>query len=531
MAQPDAYHGFSGRRRLALEECLHAIERLLGPGVIEWLLVAGEPSAAFVKLTGVLGWDPSDGEARAARERIMADARIRHLLETLPRWGIDSFSGHDSPRFLPNALAILHDLGVRAGDHPALDQALEDLVSHQDDRGHFQSRWSFRSGEPSWRALPCDTLAITEVLLRYGRASDPRVQRAIAAAARAIGQTPQGRGWRCTPDPGSRFRGPGRVADLCPQATLEGLRLFAHVPAHERPARLADVARAAIAVWRRRASERPYQFGHGYQFKSVKWPDLWYDVLAVVRALGPYPEVWGAPGAADEDRAAVAELVACLIAYNTDEQGRIVPQRTYRGFEAFSFGRKGAPSPTATAIVAAALVPFVVLADDVLSVDVAALGSSKGGTGTARPPRRPWLPLTGTTAESSPCPAPATTSAYPAEAAVARVLARHHLTTPWVPASVESVVGDLAAVRANELVAAHLALRARSVVAEPSRLEAALFERRSLALFRGMRGDLFVVRPEALPVIAAATGRAVRQPRRHAATLRAHRRRGPRASR
>jgi hypothetical protein len=60
---------------------------------------------------------------------------------------------------------------------------------------------------------------------------------------------------------------------------------------------------------------------------------------------------------------------------------------TYRGYQTHSMGRKGAPSPFATARVLVALARVGDLADEVAAVDVLALSSSKGGSGTARPPR------------------------------------------------------------------------------------------------------------------------------------------------
>ena len=68
---------------------------------------------------------------------------------------------------------------------------------------------------------------------------------------------------------------------------------------------------------------------------------------------------------------------------------RVTPLATFKGFEAYSFGQKKNPSPFATALVWAALKRFEPVAEMIADVDVAALGSSKGGTGTAMPPRLP----------------------------------------------------------------------------------------------------------------------------------------------
>ena len=131
-------------------------------------------------------------------------------------------------------------------------------------------------------------------------------------------------------------------------------------------------------------------FGHGIAFKTVKWPPFWYGDLAVLEAIGRYPELWepDAREARAEDRAAVIELASCLLAYNVGPDGRVTPHSCYRGFEGFSFGQKKSPSPYATARVFAALKPFERLAPEVARADVRTLASSKGGSGLARAPRR-----------------------------------------------------------------------------------------------------------------------------------------------
>lgn len=484
----------------------NAIADLLGGDVVGWLLDAHEPSATFVTLTRVLGRPDDDGDVHFARAAVLAEERVANLVKALPVWGVDEFSGHDSPNFLPNLLGLLHDLGVRAGDFERVDISLDALATHQDAQGRFESYGRYHGSEAHWGALLCDTHAIAGALLRYGRGDDPRVKKALARAAADLAVTPQGPAWRCEPDKRSVFRGPGRKADVCPQVTLEALRAFAYLPPAERPAAVAQAACTPLEVWRRRADERPYMFGHGYQFKSAKWPNLWYDVLGVVSTLGRYPEVWSGADADPSDRRAMAELVACLVAYNTDENGRVIPRRVYRGFEEFSFGQKKQPSPTATALVAAALAPFEELVSEIAAVDVAGLGSSKGGSGT------PVLPKTaGRPARKVPpaCPTPGNARAYAHAAVLPRLLARHHLGTPWIAATPETVVSDVVGLHATSPTGPYLSLAARLPAFSAESLSGALYDRRSLSLFRCMRGALFVVRSDMLPVLAAATGAAV----------------------
>lgn len=364
---------------------------LLGADPVPWILASLEPYAAWAALTGVLGLPEADVRVVRARLEVLADARVKTLLEELPAWGEGDVPGHHSAAFLPNRLNLLADMGVRGGDDERVDALLDAMLAHQDREGRFLT-WGRYPGrpEPAWGTLSCDTNAITDVLLRFGRGGDERVARALARIRDDAAETPQGRGWRCIPEKHTLFRGPGRKADACPQVTLEALRALSQVPPPDRPSWLADAARTPLAVWRRRAGERPYSFGHGYQFKSVKWPDMWYGVLWVLETVGRFPELWRGEAVREEDRRSVAELAACLIAYNFAEDGRVTPRRTYRGFEAFSFGQKREPSPFATARCLTALARVADLAEEIHQVDVQSLPSSKGGSGSVVPPPRGW---------------------------------------------------------------------------------------------------------------------------------------------
>ncbi len=88
-------------------------------------------------------------------------------------------------------------------------------------------------------------------------------------------------------------------------------------------------------------------FGHGSRFKTVKWPTTWYDIHGVLDT----------------------------------------PRSCYWGFEGYSFGQKQRPSPFATARLLQVLRRFDDLCDEAAAVDVTALTTSKGGAGTARPPK------------------------------------------------------------------------------------------------------------------------------------------------
>jgi hypothetical protein len=379
-----------------------------------WLLAADEPAARWVLLTGVLGAPQDADDVRRARAAVLTCDGTRELLERLPDWETPSdVGGHNSPRYAPNLLGLLSDMGVGPGDDARVEALLDAFVRHERD-GRFYCLAQWRgTPAPVWGTLPCDTHIIADVLVRFGRDGDEAVLRSLARIAADLTETAQGPGWKCLPDPQVKFRGPGRVADVCPVVSLQALRLFARLPGRGFPgcaggassgaARsvmpdgrtdepdLLGAARTVLRAWRERGAEKPYMFGHGRGFKTVKWYPSWYDVLLVLDTVGRYPEVWSRQSAtaADEDRRAVAELAACLIAYNIAPDGTVTPQSCYKGYEGFSFGQKKRPSPLATARLLTVVRRFGELADEIAAIDVRALTSSKGGTGRALPPRLP----------------------------------------------------------------------------------------------------------------------------------------------
>ena len=358
-----------------------------------WLLECGEPAARWVTLTGVLDRPADDPEVAMVRRAVVADAGTRALLDRIPDWTAgEGFSGHDSPRFAPNLVGLLFDSGIEAGDDPRIDRLLDQMLDHQDADGRFPSFAAERRGEqPVWGALLCDSHAVLDVLVRAGRAGHPKVRAGLNRLSADLTRTAQGQAWPCLPHPVTGFRGPGRRGDFCPQVTLEGLRVFARVPPQypgelPPPEELLRIARVSLRAWRMRATEKPYMFGHGRKFKTVKWPTTWYGAYAVLDTLGRYPALWRDGRIDPADRTALAELAACLVRYNMSPEGTVVPRSAYQGFTSFSFGQKKKPSGFAAARLLAVLHRFDDLAADAATVDVTALRSSRGGTGTALPP-------------------------------------------------------------------------------------------------------------------------------------------------
>jgi hypothetical protein len=89
----------------------------------------------------------------------------------------------------------------------------------------------------------------------------------------------------------------------------------------------------------------------------------------------------------------------------------------------------------------------------------------------------------------------------------ARLGVRHHLAGR--AGTVEQVAGDLAGLHSTDPVTVFLGARARTAGVQPEDLEAALYERRSLARMLAMRRTMFVVPTDLVPLLHAAATRAL----------------------
>lgn len=487
----NARSGQQGINRLVESGCL-------GGDPLPWILDSGEPIAVWQTLTGVLDLPEDASEVKAAHARVVEDQAVRSLVSAVVQTRATPLVRHDDSLYLPGRLRLLADFGVARGEFAELDTLLEGLLGEQE-RGMRSASPAAVRPKPDAGSRYCDAVPMAAALLRFGLGGDDRSVRAVTTALRGIVRTSDAAGWRCVPERRGMLalarRGP-----VCPQLQVEGLRLASLLPESQRPATV-RLVRAQLGAWRMRAEMRPYGFGHGYQFKTVRWPSLWYDALAVVDAVGRFAEAFAGDDAL-ADRQALAEIAACLIAYNVGVDGRVTPVRVYPGYPDFSFGRKDGPSPFATVRVLSTLVRIADLAEEIAAVDVSGLASSRGGRAVPTPPHAMPSGIAGT------CVAP-TTIQYPRKYALPRLLVRQHLDLPWEGQSPETVTGDVVALSAGRSAWPYLSMAARLPGFRPEDLDDILDGRRSLVRLRAMRGVLYAVRRDFVAAVHAASSRQV----------------------
>jgi hypothetical protein len=111
---------------------------------------------------------------------------------------------------------------------------------------------------------------------------------------------------------------------------------------------LADSAAARAGAemllwhWQHATERKLYLFGLGTDYRKLKYPFVWYDILHVADVLSHFPFVWG------DSR--FQELLAA-ITDQADHDGRFTPTSMYMAWKKWGFADKKRPSPWITFLV------------------------------------------------------------------------------------------------------------------------------------------------------------------------------------
>ena len=302
---------------------------------VEWLLER-EAWIEYWARRDLLGQAEGDPAVQAARGRMLADAQVRGLVEGLAGWPGRVIASHKSAGQPFHRLTFAADLGLKAED-PGVEAIVTRILSRQSEEGPFQLPMTIPegyggAGVEQWAWALCDAPLVVYALVKFGLEGDPEVRRAIEHLAGLAREN----GWPCAVSKElGKWRGPGRKEDPCPFANLAMLKVMAEVEAlRDSPASMAG-AEALLEAWRESESRHPYMFYMGTDFRKLKVPFVWYDLLHVLDVLARFPWLRGDPR--------LLEMVE-LLKSKADGQGRYTVESAWTAWKDWEFGQKKGPS-------------------------------------------------------------------------------------------------------------------------------------------------------------------------------------------
>ena len=316
--------------------------------IIPWLL-EGPSWVQYRTRVDLLGQSESEAEVRAARTKMLADPQVRSVLAELAEWPGEVLASHKSAGLLMHKLGFVADLGLKADD-PGIKKIIARIFKHQSADGPFQMPMNISesyggSGKDMWGWALCDAPVTLYGLLKLGMGEDARVQKSVEHLMKLA----RDNGWPCAVSPElGKWRGPGRKDDPCPYANLAMLKALAQTEWKDSPATRAG-AETALSLWAESQERHPYMFYMGTDFRKLKAPFIWYDILHFLEVLTQFPWL------GNDKR--LKEMIAS-VQVKADKQGRNLPESIWKAWGDWDFGQKKEPSRGLTFFVQRVLIRY-----------------------------------------------------------------------------------------------------------------------------------------------------------------------------
>lgn len=306
--------------------------------MVEKLLSGSEPWLAYAIKINLL--NESKERLTSLKKDALKDDKIQSYLRDITNFHGILVTNHKNPELPIHKLHFLLDLGFDTSV-PEIETAIKEILKHKDENGVYQSLTNIPkhfggTGEDIFGWCLCDSplllLALVKAQLPY--------EEHIRQGVEYLVNLPQVQGYPCTVSKElGKFRGPGRKDDCCPYATLLMLRLISELPDYCD----SDLAHrnidAILTLWESSLERHPYMFYMGSDFRKVKAPAFWYDIVGVSDCLSRFEY------AKKDGR--FKEMINIIKEKQTKE-GFYIPEAIYQKCKGWDFGQKKIPSPYLT---------------------------------------------------------------------------------------------------------------------------------------------------------------------------------------
>jgi hypothetical protein len=211
------------------------------------------------------------------------------------------------------------------------------ILEHQSAEGPFQVSMNLPvhfggTGQDQWAWALCDAPLIVYALVKFGLENEPAVQTAIAHLTGLL----RDNGWPCAVSKEmGKFRGPGRKDDPCPFANLAMLKALSEIEALRDSPACHTGADTLLALWSESISRHPYMFYMGADFRKLKVPFVWYDLIHMLDVLSRFSWL-------KNDRRLLDMLE--VLTSKLDQQGRFTLESIWTAWKDWEFGQKKEPS-------------------------------------------------------------------------------------------------------------------------------------------------------------------------------------------
>ena len=309
---------------------------------IEWLL-KGDPFVEYRTRVDLLWQSENDPEVARARKEMLSHPGIQLILQELKNWPGTVLSSHKSASQLFHKLSFIADLGLTRND-PDINVIAQKVMEHKSDEGPFQLPTNIPkhfggSGSNEWAWSLCDAPILIYSLAKFGLSRDEQVQK----GAKYLKGLVRSNGWPCTVSKElGKFRGPGRKDDPCPYATLVMLKMLLQFDEWKESKEAQMGAETLLDLWSKSREQHPYMFYMGTDFRKLKAPFIWYDIVHVLDTLSQFSWLKGDTRLQD---------MAQLFRSKANDEGKYTPESEWKAWKGWDFGQKKEPSRWLTFLI------------------------------------------------------------------------------------------------------------------------------------------------------------------------------------
>jgi len=302
---------------------------------IEWLL-EGEPWVQYRTRVDLLRQQETEPEVALARKQMIGHPKIQSLVEELKNWPGIVLNSHKSASQSFHKLAFIADIGLKRND-PGLNEIITKIFEYKSDEGPFGLPTNIPkhfggSGNTEVAWALCDAPTTVYSLAKFGLTKDAQVQKAVKHLACIVREN----GWPCAVSKElGKFRGPGRKEEPCPYATLIMLKMLNQFDEWEPSKETHIGAECLLHLWDKSRELHPYIFYMGTDFRKLKAPFIWYDILHVLDTLSQFS--WLRDDSRLQDMLQVVKSKA-------EADGKFTPESQWQAWKGWDFGQKKEPS-------------------------------------------------------------------------------------------------------------------------------------------------------------------------------------------
>jgi hypothetical protein len=310
---------------------------------IEYLLKANEPWVVYRTLLDMMELEEKDPKVLKAREQLLKHPLMQELFKELEGWPGTVLASHKSAGQLYHKLEFLADMGL-TGEDSNIAGVIKKIKEHRSEEGLFQLPMNIPvhfggTGKDQWAWALCDAPVLIYSVVKMGAGDDVETQKGIDYLLSLRREN----GWPCAVSKEQgKFRGPGRKDDPCPYVNLIMLQLLTLFPEYKDGPGSRTGVECLLNCWETSKERHPYMFFMGTDFRKLKAPFIWYDILHVADVISQYDFALKDPR--------FIEMLG-IVNSKADKNGLFTPESVWKAWESWDFGQKKKPSPWMTFLV------------------------------------------------------------------------------------------------------------------------------------------------------------------------------------